>query len=88
MGGRFPFWPQESQRWSQEFGPIAKLLRLRTKRKRYSAEFKAKGALEAKPEIFSPDQGTQFTCIEFTEVLLDAKVQISTDGPRPMIPPT
>ena len=33
-----------------------------------------------RPEIFNSDQGSQFTSAEFTEVLLDAKVQISMDG--------
>jgi len=33
-----------------------------------------------KPDIFNTDQGSQFTSIDFTEVLLDADVQISMDG--------
>ncbi len=33
-----------------------------------------------KPEIFNTDQGSQFTSIDFTEVLLDSGVQISMDG--------
>lgn len=33
-----------------------------------------------KPEIFNSDQGSQFTSIEFTKILLDQKIQISTDG--------
>jgi putative transposase len=33
-----------------------------------------------KPQVFNTDQGSQFTSIEFTEVLLDAGVQISMDG--------
>ncbi len=33
-----------------------------------------------KPDIFNTDQGSQFTSIDFTEVLLDAGVQISMDG--------
>jgi putative transposase len=33
-----------------------------------------------KPEIFNPDQGSQFTSIDLTCVLLDAKVSISIDG--------
>jgi len=33
-----------------------------------------------KPEIFNTDQGSQFTSIDFTKVLLDASVQISMDG--------
>jgi len=32
------------------------------------------------PEIFNTDQGSQFTSADFTEVLLDAGVQISMDG--------
>ena len=33
-----------------------------------------------RPEIFNTDQGSQFTSIDFTKVLLDAGVQISMDG--------
>ena len=33
-----------------------------------------------RPEIFNTDQGSQFTCIDFTKVLLDAGIQISMDG--------
>ena len=33
-----------------------------------------------KPEIFNTDQGRQFTSIDFTQVLLDAGIQISMDG--------
>ncbi len=32
------------------------------------------------PEIFNSDQGSQFTSTDFTDVLRDAKVKISTDG--------
>ncbi|MCD9834223.1 integrase core domain-containing protein, partial [Bradyrhizobium diazoefficiens] len=32
------------------------------------------------PEIFNTDQGSQFTSLEFTDVLLDAKIAISMDG--------
>lgn len=32
------------------------------------------------PEIFNTDQGSQFTSAEFTDVLKDAKIQISMDG--------
>lgn len=32
------------------------------------------------PEIFNTDQGSQFTSTKFTDVLKDAKVQISMDG--------
>jgi putative transposase len=41
-----------------------------------------KEALEkyGKPEIFNTDQGSQFTSLDFTGVLLDAKVSISMDG--------
>jgi transposase InsO family protein len=42
-----------------------------SKRKRYSAEFKARVALEAldrfgKPKIFNTDRGSQFTSPRFT----------------------
>jgi len=33
-----------------------------------------------KPEIFNTDQGSQFTSVDFTDVLKDAKVTISMDG--------
>ena len=33
-----------------------------------------------KCEIFNTDQGSQFTCDDFTEVLLEHKIQISMDG--------
>ena len=33
-----------------------------------------------RPEIFNTDQGSQFTSIDFTKVLLDAGVQISMEG--------
>ena len=37
-------------------------------------------AKHGKPEIFNTDQGSQFTSLDFTRVLLDAKVMISMDG--------
>ncbi|MBM3564456.1 MAG: IS3 family transposase [Alphaproteobacteria bacterium] len=37
-------------------------------------------AKHGRPEIFNTDQGSQFTSIDFTSVLLDAKVSISMDG--------
>lgn len=36
--------------------------------------------LHGRPGIFNTDQGSQFTSPRFTDVLLDAKVQISMDG--------
>ena len=33
-----------------------------------------------RPQVFNTDQGSQFTCTEFTKVLVDAGVQISMDG--------
>ncbi|WP_371743981.1 transposase, partial [Mangrovicoccus sp. HB161399] len=36
--------------------------------------------LHGRPGIFHTDQGSQFTSPRFTDVLLDAKVQISMDG--------
>jgi putative transposase len=49
------------------------------------AEFCVEALREAlakygKPEIFNTDQGSQFTSIDFTGVLLDEKVSISMDG--------
>ncbi len=35
---------------------------------------------KAKPEIFNSDQGSQFTSNQFTNCLLDNKIQISMDG--------
>ena len=37
-------------------------------------------AKHGRPEIFNTDQGSQFTSIDFTGMLLDAKVSISMDG--------
>ncbi|MGJ0426215.1 IS3 family transposase [Methylocystis sp.] len=37
-------------------------------------------AKHGKPEIFNTDQGSQFTSLDFTRVLLDAKVSITMDG--------
>jgi putative transposase len=37
-------------------------------------------AKHGRPEIFNSDQGSQFTSLDFTRVLLDAKVSISMDG--------
>lgn len=37
-------------------------------------------ARHGKPEIFNTDQGSQFTSIDFTDVLKDAGVRISMDG--------
>jgi len=37
-------------------------------------------ALYGKPEIFNTDQGSQFTSLDFTEVLKEAGVRISMDG--------
>jgi putative transposase len=37
-------------------------------------------AKHGKPEIFNTDQGSQFTSLDFTRVLLDAKISISMDG--------
>jgi putative transposase len=37
-------------------------------------------AKHGRPEIFNTDQGSQFTSLNFTSVLLDAKVSISMDG--------
>lgn len=34
----------------------------------------------AKPEVFNTDQGSQFTSIEFTEILKKHEIQISMDG--------
>lgn len=36
--------------------------------------------IHGKPEIFNSDQGAQFTSLLFTEVLLQAEIQISMDG--------
>jgi len=33
-----------------------------------------------KPEIFNSDQGSQFTSLDFTKVLLDQEIRISMDG--------
>jgi putative transposase len=36
--------------------------------------------IHGKPEIFNTDQGVQFTCKEFTSVLLENDIRISMDG--------
>ena len=35
---------------------------------------------EGSPEIFNTDQGSQFTCDDFTRVLLDRGIRVSMDG--------
>ncbi|MGY3694602.1 transposase InsO family protein [Bradyrhizobium sp. USDA 3240] len=37
-------------------------------------------AKHGRPEIFNTDQGSQFTSLDFTGVLLDANIAISMDG--------
>jgi putative transposase len=37
-------------------------------------------ARHGKPEIFNTDQGSQFTTLSFTQVLMDAGIRISMDG--------
>ena len=37
-------------------------------------------ATYGKPAIFNTDQGSQFTCPSFVDVLIDAKIQVSMDG--------
>ena len=37
-------------------------------------------ALQGRPEIFNTYQGSQFTSLRFTEVLIQAGVQVSMDG--------
>jgi putative transposase len=37
-------------------------------------------ARHGKPEIFNTDQGSQFTSLSFTQVLMDAGIRISMDG--------
>ena len=39
-----------------------------------------KEALEIRPEVFNTDQGSQFTSLEFTQVLQEHGVKISMDG--------
>lgn len=62
---------------------------MRTTRRRYSVDFKAKVALEAlrdalmrygTPEIFNMDRGSQFTKPRFTVVLERRQIRISMDG--------
>jgi len=36
--------------------------------------------LYGKPEIFNTDQGSQFTCYEFIEILKNNNIQVSMDG--------
>ena len=34
----------------------------------------------AQPEIFNTDQGAQYTCLEFVQILLDLGIKVSMDG--------
>jgi putative transposase len=50
-----------------------------------SADFCCEALQEAmdgygQPEIFNTDQGAQFTCDAFVDILLDAEVRVSMDG--------
>ena len=46
----------------------------------FCMECLAEALTYGRPEIFNNDQGSQFTSIEFTQKLLDAKIRISMDG--------
>ena len=35
---------------------------------------------KGRPEVFNTDQGSQFTSLEFTQILLEQGVKISMDG--------
>ena len=56
--------------------------RCRSRWRRSSASRRVEEALAkyGKPEIFNTDQGSQFTSLDFTGMLLDAKLSISMDG--------
>ena len=61
--------------------PGALLQALQHPRRRFCTEALTE-ALEryGRPEIFNSDQGSQFTCLEFTSALQDAGIAISMDG--------
>lgn len=46
----------------------------------FCVEALAAALVKGKPEIFNTDQGSQFTSVEFTEVLLKAGIKISMDS--------
>ncbi len=46
----------------------------------FSAEASEEALAQAKPEVFNTDQGSQFTSLEFTQVLQEHGVKISMDG--------
>ena len=46
----------------------------------YCVEILKRALKTGKCDIFNTDQGSQFTCDDFTKVLLEQKIQISMDG--------
>ena len=46
----------------------------------FCAEVLTEALARGKPEVFNTDQGSQFTSLEFTQVLQDCGVKISMDG--------
>ena len=46
----------------------------------FCAEALEEALARGKPEVFNTDQGSQFTSLEFTEVLQEQGVKISMDG--------
>ena len=46
----------------------------------FCAEAQEEALGRGKPEVFNTDQGSQFTSLEFTQVLQDRGVRISMDG--------
>ena len=46
----------------------------------FCAEALAEALAKGQPEVFNTDQGSQFTSLEFTQILQDRGVRISMDG--------
>ena len=46
----------------------------------FCTEALEEGLARGKPEVFNTDQGSQFTSLEFTQVLQEHGVKISMDG--------
>ena len=46
----------------------------------FCAEALGEALNQGTPDVFNTDQGSQFTCREFTRILQDHSLKISTDG--------
>ena len=62
----------------QSTGPLKRQKRLNAQR--LCAEALEEALTKGQPEVFNTDQGSQFTSLEFTQVLQERGVRISMDG--------